>query len=162
MRLFVCRHGQAQPSSASGRDFDRELTPLGVRQAAFIASEIESIGPRAPLVICSPYLRAVQTADPIAESLEADVCEDERLAVDTGIHSILSVIQHQYVQHMPSLVLVGHNPDLSDLVGVLLHGPHGGGVMNMATGMCLACTITQGDPVGSGAEPSILRLEEEG
>ncbi|MEM9064554.1 MAG: histidine phosphatase family protein [Planctomycetota bacterium] len=160
MRLYICRHGKAHPDSASGRDFDRELMSRGVQQAEYLAKELGNATPRAPLVIASPYTRTRQTAEPIAAALEADLCSDERFACDAGIHGMLSLIQHQYQRHMPALVLVGHNPDISDLAGVIVHGPLGGGVVSFKTGMCLACTINSPDPVGSGGEATVLRLEE--
>lgn len=161
MRLYICRHGKAHPDSATGRDFDRELNERGRAQVDYLAQALAEEPPRAPLVIASPYVRTQQTAAPIAESLEADLCNDERLAVDAGLHGMLNIIQHQVQRSMPALVLVGHNPDLSQLVGVLLQGPLGGGAFAVKTGMCIACTVNSPDPVGAGSEASVLRLEED-
>lgn len=161
MRLYICRHGKAHPDSATGRDFDRQLNERGRAQVEYLAGALADETPRAPLVVASPYVRTQQTAAAIAESLEADLCNDERLAVDAGLHGMLSIIQHQVQRSMPALVLVGHNPDLSELVGVLLQGPLGGGAFGLKTGMCVACTVSSPDPVGAGSEASVLRLEED-
>ncbi|HAP76899.1 MAG TPA: hypothetical protein DCR14_12535 [Acidimicrobiaceae bacterium] len=91
MTLYLVRHAKAGDRSRwVGDDRDRPLTGKGEAQAAALAARL------APLctgdVVSSPYLRCVQTVEPLAAATGRTVRADERLAEDTGFAGALALI----------------------------------------------------------------------
>ncbi len=66
--LLLVRHAVAYSRSAwEGDDLDRPLTKSGHAQARRLVSALAELGPRR--VLSSPYLRCVQTVQPLADQL---------------------------------------------------------------------------------------------
>src|SRR5687767_11718267 len=66
MKLYVMRHGPAEDVSPSGRDGDRALTPSGRDRVRVVAKALLD-GDESPFaVITSPLVRALQTAEIVA------------------------------------------------------------------------------------------------
>ena len=61
-QIYLVRHGLAEDVSESGADFDRALTPTGVRKMEAAALGLRAIGVQPARVITSPYRRAQETA----------------------------------------------------------------------------------------------------
>ncbi|MEF2277562.1 histidine phosphatase family protein [Deinococcus sp. YIM 134068] len=85
-RLFLVRHGQTASNVArllrgpSGAD--DPLDPVGETQARRLAAHLATLGLPDPRVYASPYLRARQTAQAVADALGVPV------AVLEGVHEI--------------------------------------------------------------------------
>ena len=136
MTLVIVRHGKAEPSSPDGTDAARPLAPRGVLQASELARVIpRSIG----AIVSSPAVRAWRTASIIAEAREQSPAPDARLAVDEPIAPVLDLIAERAAP-AACLLLAGHNPQLSSLVGLLALGPNAPGVM-MKTGQAVVLRI---------------------
>lgn len=91
MSLYLVRHAKAGDRSRwVGDDRQRPLTAKGDTQAAALAVRL------APLctghLVSSPYLRCVQTIEPLATAVGRTVRTDERLAEDTGFDGALALI----------------------------------------------------------------------
>lgn len=69
VQLYLARHGQAEGRSASGRDFDRELTAKGREQVRRNAHRLRQLGAIPSIVLSSPLLRALETARIAAQEL---------------------------------------------------------------------------------------------
>src|SRR5688572_14256674 len=112
--LWILRHAEAEPSGPEG-DASRELTPSGRRRAADVGRELAARGLRPARVVTSPYVRARETAvlaaDAAAPGLEPE--EDERLEPGMDAEGAARAILAE--GRLPAL-LVGHNPDLGELV----------------------------------------------
>jgi broad specificity phosphatase PhoE len=77
--LYLVRHADAaDPGGWRGNDSERPLTAAGRRQAAALATAIAREAQPA-LVTTSPWLRAVETATPIAATTGLTPQPDERL-----------------------------------------------------------------------------------
>jgi phosphohistidine phosphatase len=61
--LYLLRHGKSSWSDASIRDFDRPLKDRGRKAAERVGKRLASEKLKAPLVICSPAVRARETAE---------------------------------------------------------------------------------------------------
>jgi phosphohistidine phosphatase len=115
MRLYVMRHGPAEDRAASGRDFDRALTPQGravvAKAAALLAGRHD--GP-APRVVASPLRRAQETAALMAAHLGAAEPEaHDDLEADAGVpHALVASLRAAGVDAL----LVGHQPYVEMLV----------------------------------------------
>jgi phosphohistidine phosphatase len=123
MLLHVMRHGPAEDRAASGRDFDRVLTPAGREVVARAAQALHEA--RRPLrrrcrVLTSPFRRALQTAEIVATQasppLDVEVHDD--LAADA--HVPLALVR-ELVEVGEDALLVGHQPTVEELVRELLH-----------------------------------------
>src|SRR5262249_3417512 len=73
MNLYLLRHGLAAELSTAGlsKDSERPLTPKGSRKLKKIAAGMKALELKFDLILSSPYVRARQTAELIAESLHA-------------------------------------------------------------------------------------------
>lgn len=130
MQLLILRHGKAEPMV--GDDAARQLTEQGRAHVAHVcelrASELAAV--RA--IWASPFVRAQQTAEVVAERLGLPVITTPVLIGDTAPQEVLDVLQQ--VEEFP-LLLVSHQP----LVGSLVNGLCGsGGAYSMGTSS-LAC-----------------------
>lgn len=121
MRVYVIRHGKAEPGSPTGRDEDRPLRARGERQSDHLGGVLSSIDRPPALVITSPFVRAFDTAERINRALEAEFMTDGRLCVGEPVSGVLDLLRER--TGVASLCLVGHNPQLEHLCGVLLAGP---------------------------------------
>ena len=136
MNLYVLRHGIAVEPGTPGyeQDAERPLIPKGKRQLRQIAAAMEKMGLRFDLVVSSPYLRAKQTAEIIVESLKLE----ERIRISDALtpegDPTILIRQLNELKPAPeSLLLVGHEPNLSRLIAWLTSG-HTDMVINLKKG----------------------------
>ncbi len=125
MKLILIRHAEAIERGADIIDACRYLTPAGREFFRKTARTMRDHGVIPDLILTSPLLRAVQTADILAESLAYN---GELMAVDAlepgcDLAKIKPLLD-QY-PHVNELVIVGHEPDLGSLVSAFLGLPQG-------------------------------------
>jgi phosphohistidine phosphatase len=118
MLLHLLRHAHAgDPESWNGPDAARPLSEKGRDQAERIGAFLAGIGFRTDAIITSPKLRAAQTAEIVAGHLDAVVTEDDRVAGSLDLEALEAVLTRAKNPDRP--VLVGHDPDFSDLLSEL-------------------------------------------
>jgi phosphohistidine phosphatase SixA len=118
MLLHLLRHAHAgDPQAWTGDDDARPLSDKGQAQARRLARHLESIDFRADRIISSPKVRAAQTAEPVAERIGLSVVIDDRLAGGLGLDDAEAVLRD--AGDPEAAVLVGHDPDFSELLAVL-------------------------------------------
>jgi 2,3-bisphosphoglycerate-dependent phosphoglycerate mutase len=87
MRLYFVRHGESEANLAkvfSNRGFQHPLTPKGITQAEALA--VQLAGHQITQIYSSPLLRAVQTAEILAQACAAPVAITDALREwDVGI-----------------------------------------------------------------------------
>lgn len=122
MKLYVTRHGPAEDEAPSGIDGDRALSDAGRTRVRGVAKALVDFDESPLLLISSPLVRAVQTAEIIAILTKLD----ERGGAVT-IRRELSPggdwakLVRELASSAPRrAMLVGHEPDLSELVIWLL------------------------------------------
>jgi phosphohistidine phosphatase len=119
--LWLLRHGVAQPHGTPGiPDDERQLTPKGEKKVEVVAKAMNRLGICPDRILTSPLPRAHRTAEIVAEELEVELEDVAILRPDNSAGSIL-----EWVVTRPegSLLLVGHNPNLTELLGRLLGFP---------------------------------------
>lgn len=116
IRLWVLRHGQAEPRAAS--DAERALTERGDADAHAVAAWLERQPQRPQRILASPYRRAQQTAAAVGEALKLNVTTAPEPIPDADPVAIADWLSQQG----DSLLLVSHQPLLSALVGWLVAG----------------------------------------
>lgn len=135
MDIYLVRHAEAIERKEGLAEELRHLTPKGRRQASNQAKRLKK-KMRVELIITSPLVRAVQTAELLAIQVgkKAFVCTDACLACDTDAGAVLDMIR-SLVGSLKSVMLVGHEPQLSYLAGLLLGYEQ---VSPLQKGSCLA------------------------
>ena len=118
MILYFLRHGRAEQHS-EGPDAERRLTKKGTH-------ELEGAGPlwrrlklRPEVILSSPLVRAVQTAEIARAELElkAKLQTDERLAPGASWDRMAQAMADHH--EAARVMFVGHNPDFEDAVELL-------------------------------------------
>lgn len=162
MRVYIVRHGKANdgptpgiPDAAANPDFGRELTSRGVAQARFLASRLRGVERRITTIIASRYPRALQTAHTMQATIGCSITTDSRLEVDHDVSEALAVIQDRADDR--AVMLVGHNPQLGELISVLCSGLAPQELM-LKTGELVAIDCRPSQLVGSGKIIERLRL----
>lgn len=113
MKLLVIRHAQAAARGSCARDAARPLTARG--RAAFSAEVrgLARLGVRFDLVLHSPWLRAVETADLLAPIVRGRFAVTPRLAGPPS-RELLDEVRGR------ECAVVGHEPWVSELAAWLV------------------------------------------
>jgi phosphohistidine phosphatase len=118
MLLHLLRHADAgDPAAWEGTDAARPLSDKGRTQSKRLAKFLDAIDFAGDPFITSPKVRAAETAELVAQPLKAKVIVDERLAADFTLETVEAILTDAGDPERP--VLVGHDPDFSELVAVL-------------------------------------------
>lgn len=113
MKLYLLRHGDAERLSAHG-DRGRELTEEGRNQAKIAGRYLKDIHPG--VVLISTFIRAKQTLDIIHDECSWNNMR-EFVSLDVAPSgSIDDLMLEIRAYKEDSLLVVGHNPQLSELV----------------------------------------------
>lgn len=119
MLLYLLRHADADTVAAS--DHSRALSEKGRDQAQKVARFCEAHGMQLSLVLSSPLLRAHETAQIVSKTLRAEMLTAPWLAC--GMHPQGALEELRAYRSQSSVLLVGHEPDFSQLIAHLLGMP---------------------------------------
>jgi phosphohistidine phosphatase len=119
MDVWLLRHAAAEDQAPSGRDADRKLTPEGAARASAVARGLAEMASGIEAVLSSSYRRAKETAEPAAKALGVAVTESR--ALEPG-HSPDEVLKQLAASSWEQVLLVGHEPLLGSIVGVVVFG----------------------------------------
>lgn len=118
MLLHLLRHAHAGDwSTWEGPDEARPLTEKGRGQSERLGRFLAAQGFTPDLLITSPKVRAVETAEIVAHVLDASLAVDDRLGGPLDLATVEAIVDAHGAPERP--VLVGHDPDFTDLVAVL-------------------------------------------
>ena len=120
--LFLIRHAKSSRDDPTLSDKERPLNDRGRRDAPRMGERLAKQDARPDVILSSPAVRALATAEIIAKKLDYDVKDivvDERLyAAAPG--DLLEIIQ-ELGDKIKRVMLFGHNPELSELAHRLSH-----------------------------------------
>lgn len=133
MRLWIMRHGEAEPLRGDN-DALRGLTPHGHTQAMATAAWLQRQVSGPLRIVVSPYRRARQTAEAVADVVSAVMVEQQDLLMPEG--DPRSVTAWLARQEDAELLLVSHMPLVSQLTGWLCDGVLAGPSFHVAQ-VCL-------------------------
>jgi phosphohistidine phosphatase len=118
VRIHLLRHAHAGASYAwDGDDALRPLTAKGRRQAERLGAFLQAHDVRPDVVVSSPLVRAQQTAEIVATTLDMTVKTDARLAVAFGKSELWAMLDDLGAREP---MFVGHDPDFSSLLTYLI------------------------------------------
>jgi phosphohistidine phosphatase len=122
-RLTLLRHAKSGDDGTVARDFDRPLNAKGRRAARAIGRYMRDQALHFDAVIASPALRVVETLEEVESvySLGRATSWNKHLYLATPDELLDAV--HQAPAEAETILLVGHNPGLEQLVLRLV--PHG-------------------------------------
>jgi phosphohistidine phosphatase len=122
MDLFILRHGKAGQLSEKAGDRARKLNKAGRSEIKKVARWMKRKNLRFDAVATSPLARAYETAEIVAKSLDIQ----DRLEVwdelAPGGDPDTACYHASQAGNEASLILVGHEPGLSDLIGRIISG----------------------------------------
>ena len=121
MDIYFLRHGDAADTAPGETDAQRPLTDKGHKQARRAAKWFAKSGITFSAIVSSPLLRACQTAEPVAGKLGVEMIADQRLSGGMITVSALTELIAE-LGNPASLLLVGHEPDFSVIIGRLTGG----------------------------------------
>ena len=124
MKIYLIRHSNAVDPGTPGYEDDslRPLTEQGRDKMKDIASALKELDVKPDLIVSSPYIRAQQTAEILAKVLKykQELTFSDALVPMGNADNIIGEINEKY--SVDELVLVGHEPCLSVLIGTLIAG----------------------------------------
>ena len=147
MRIILFRHGIAEERDSARwpDDAKRPLTARGERRARRVARGLAHIERSVERLVTSPFVRAERTARILGRVLGIEAEVTDALVPGGATRRIMDALNGSPVAG--SVVLVGHEPDLGALAGLLLFG-------NLETALPLkkagACAIEIEPPVRPG------------
>ena len=122
--LHFLRHADAgDPEAWDGPDEARPLSPKGEKQADRLGRFLAGVGFKPDAIITSPKIRAAKTAEIVAERLGLPFSFDTRIANDFELEELERMLRE--AGDPARLVIVGHDPDFSELVGDAVGRPGG-------------------------------------
>jgi phosphohistidine phosphatase len=125
VKLYLVRHAEAVERSGTTPDASRHLTTKGRLAFRKIARRVRRAGIAPGVIFTSPLLRAVQTAEILAERLkyQGDVFVAKELSPGFDLRALRFLIDK--AGDPREVVFVGHEPDLGILAAMLLDVPGG-------------------------------------
>jgi phosphohistidine phosphatase len=119
MKLYVTRHAAAEDASAAPNDFDRAVTLKGRKRAVEVARVLLAEKETPDIIVASPLVRAVQTAEIIASVTNPPEGVAVRQELAPG-NTAFPLLQELGRAGTRGVMLVGHEPGLSELMIALL------------------------------------------
>jgi len=138
MDLYILRHGIAAEKDPRRYpdDRDRPLTAEGQKKTLSIARRIKNLGMTFDVILSSPLARARQTAEITVSVLgcKSKLRFSEYLAPEGSKRALVQLLRRQ--KQRKRLLLVGHEPYLSELISTLLIGKTGMPLELKKGGLC--------------------------
>jgi phosphohistidine phosphatase len=141
MQLIILRHGKAE-TKGEKKDFDRELVEEGFDQARQAGELLKATGHLPGIVLTSPLVRTKQTAETFCEAAGIDAPIDQPW-IASGMHPETALSELKAFAEHRRVMIVGHEPDLSDLIGWIC-----GGTVDLPTGSVAALELMPPTPKG--------------
>jgi len=140
MNLYLLRHAIAEPrdDSVYPDDSRRPLSKKGRIKMDAIAKGIKSLAINPDIILTSPYKRTLETAEILHRTMglkKEQLILSEHLTPGSRIEALVADINaHPLVS---SVVLVGHEPDLSRLISFFITGKPSTAIITMKkAGLC--------------------------
>jgi phosphohistidine phosphatase len=127
MQLYIVRHGIAidREDPKCPAEAERYLTDEGVQKTTKAAKGVAALGPTPDLLISSPYLRAMQTAEIFAAALKYPKQKIQRSdLLLPGTDAALFYRELAKNKNAAAVFCFGHAPQLDDLIATGLGSKH--------------------------------------
>ena len=135
MVIYFLRHANAgEPRLDSASDEKRPLDKLGIKQSHDIGRVLAALEVKLDTIISSPLLRALQTAELVAEELghKSKIVTDAALRPEAGYEKFEDLLRRH--SGKKAIMVAGHNPSMTDFLNRLLTGGSSLNVIEMKKG----------------------------
>ena len=135
MELYLLRHASAgEGLSDPKKDEKRRLDEDGVLQTRYIGLMLAQLDVQLDLIVSSPLVRAMQTASVAANELAYEGKIELGLALrpEATFEEFRELLKK--LSKSESVMVVGHNPSLSEFLGRLVGGPAAPAQIDMKKG----------------------------
>lgn len=122
MDLYILRHGKAEPFGRRyPSDHTRPLAPKGRRRTELSVRGMKAANVNVDRIVSSPLLRARQTAEIVHEGLGlTEEIEFSDALASGNLGRIIAAVQPHSWRN--GVMLVGHEPTLSELISMMASG----------------------------------------
>lgn len=142
--VYICRHGEAQPYAA--KDAERALTERGRTAVKTLWQGLLQEGVQPTRIVCSPYLRAQQTAATINEVLGGvAVLTEPLITPEARVSDVFAWLAEQ--NNVAGTLFVSHMPLVGLWLGQWVQGI--GASVGMPVGAVAAVAAQQAAPAGA-------------
>lgn len=117
MKIHLIRHAKTDPTSSSGKDFDRKLLPKGIVQANVLAYYLQKEKVKPELTWCSTAIRTKETLSIIQHKIELEKISFLQDLYLCDREMYLKKIWE--LKHNKELLIVGHNDGISSFAQYL-------------------------------------------
>ena len=140
MRVFLLRHAIAEDrrefAKTGKTDDERPLTERGRERLKKSLLGLQKLMPPVQLILTSPYLRALHTAEAVAQAMGSEVVKLGALEPTNSPSEVLSHLQRLNEQEVEEVMIVGHEPHLNRLVTWLTMGTPAEILLFKKSGVC--------------------------
>lgn len=144
LEIYLLRHAHAgNPDQWTGDDAQRPLSAKGRKQAERLGRFLAERGFKPDAIVTSPKVRASQTAELLGAQLNVRVETDQRLGMPLDVDVLADIVDDAGGR---AVVLVGHDPDFSELAAALSGTRH----LPMKKGALARIDVTPPVREGSG------------
>lgn len=145
MKLHLIRHAKTDPTSPSGKDFDRKLLPKGIIQSNVLGYHLKENSFKPYTTYCSSAIRTKETLSILQSILDLGKIQllDDLYLSDRETY--LKIIWE--LKHNKDLCFVGHNDGISEFASYLIDKE-----LTMKTGgyLCIEFTGDSWEEVSRG------------
>ncbi len=118
--LYLLRHAKSSWDFEELSDYDRPLNKRGRNDAPLMGRELLSREIELDLIVSSSAVRALTTASLVAKELDYEISQ---ITIDENIYGASKEELYRIIQKFPddlnNIMLVGHNPEISELANML-------------------------------------------
>jgi phosphohistidine phosphatase len=119
--IYLLRHAKAEVRDEKAPDKERKLVQSGIEDAGTIAKNLRAAGFMPELILSSDPPRALETAKIFAKKLKfegPEIIINEKIYTTDDAESLLKIIKG-LDERYNSIMMVGHDPTLSELAHLL-------------------------------------------
>jgi phosphohistidine phosphatase len=123
VQIYLLRHGIAEDGKPGRPDSERALTSEGRDKLRRVLKRARTADCDPSLILTSPYVRAVQTAEIAADvfGYKKDLLQTRALVPEASPHDVWDEIRTHRSE--PAILLASHEPLMSTLASFLLRSP---------------------------------------
>jgi phosphohistidine phosphatase len=135
MILYFLRHGNAgQKRGNPVQDEKRALDKEGIEQCRYVGGFLNALDVHVDLILSSPLKRATQTASLVGNEIDYEqrIETTPALHPDASYESFRQLLIH--LRELEAVMMVGHNPSMSQFLSLLVSGGLSGRAIEMKKG----------------------------